>query len=230
MRAIKTKQKAFPWDSVFFDFDGVLVDSLPVKDAAFKVLFRNESLAHRRAILAYHRREGGLSRGKKFKYIFREILHRPLTKITAVALAQRFEEWVEDRVAQQPLVRGTRPLLRFLMSRARLHVVSGTPEAELRRLVRRMNLIGFFRGGVYGSPPDKTRILKRLLTKGVMPSRALFVGDSRNDMEAARQCGVPFIARRSRRGDWRGHRGIIVRDMAQLQRRLTRKNSKTQWM
>jgi phosphoglycolate phosphatase-like HAD superfamily hydrolase len=212
-----------PWDVIFFDFDGVLVDSLPVKDAAFRALFRDESAAARREILAYHRREGGLSRHVKFRHIHRVILRRRLSRRGAARLSRLFRENVEERVARRPLVPGTRAFLHRWSRVARLFVVSGSPQAELRRLIRRLKLDAYFGSRIYGSPPEKTALLRRVIRRHrVSASRALFVGDSRNDAEAADACGVAFVARRSRKGDWVRHRGPVVRDMYDLGRWMDR--------
>jgi len=65
--------------AIAFDFDGVLVESVDVKNRAYARLFEKEGAELVRSILTYHLKNGGVSRFVKFQTIYREILERPLS-------------------------------------------------------------------------------------------------------------------------------------------------------
>ena len=64
--------------SIFFDFDGVIIDSVGVKTNAFMEIFKDHP-RHREEILAYHQLNGGLSRYIKIRYIYEKILKKELS-------------------------------------------------------------------------------------------------------------------------------------------------------
>ncbi|HXW99392.1 MAG TPA: HAD family hydrolase, partial [Methanomicrobiales archaeon] len=64
---------------LILDFDGVVLESVGVKTAAFRTLFSFVP-AHVDKIVEYHRRNTGVSRFDKFRYIYREILKDPLSE------------------------------------------------------------------------------------------------------------------------------------------------------
>lgn len=76
---------------------------------------------------------------------------------------------------------------------SRLHVVSGTPEDELARIVAERDLARFFRS-VVGAPNRKRDAFARILAgESVALATALAVGDSTTEFDAARVLGIPFL-------------------------------------
>ena len=56
--------------AILFDFDGVLVESVDIKTKAFAKLFENEGPEIVNKVVEYHLANGGVSRFKKFDYIY----------------------------------------------------------------------------------------------------------------------------------------------------------------
>lgn len=180
--------------AIFLDCDGIILESTKIKTRAFANLFKSEP-THVPDILDYHLRHAGVSRYRKFDYIYREILNQPLTKKKRTELAEQFGRYIRQAVLTCPLVPGMRVFLHRFHKRFHLYVVSGTPQAELRSILTRRGLSPFFRG-VYGSPRDKTTIMGAILkNEGYYPREVLAVGDAREDLLAAQNHGVPFIGR-----------------------------------
>ncbi len=74
-----------------------------------------------------------------------------------------------------------------------MYVASGTPNDELLQVLDSRNLAHFFKG-VYGAPPGKTELLRRIIKQeGVASSDTLMVGDSATDLNAAQSCGTRFF-------------------------------------
>lgn len=182
--------------AVVFDFDGVLVESVDVKTNAFATLFQDEGEEVARKVVAYHLDHGGISRFEKFRYYYAHFLKRPLTAEKERELADRFAALVLDAVIRSPYVPGALDSLRLLHGRKiPLYVASGTPEGELRHIVKERG-IGHFFEGVFGAPRTKGDILAAILKeRGISPSEAVMVGDAMTDYDAALETGVQFIGR-----------------------------------
>ena len=59
--------------AIFFDFDGVIVESAGIKTEAFRKLFSNYP-DQVDEIVDYHKANAGISRYDKFDYIYEKIL------------------------------------------------------------------------------------------------------------------------------------------------------------
>lgn len=181
------------FDAIVFDFDGVLAESVDVKTRAFAELYRPYGPDIERAVVAYHLAHGGLSRFEKFRHYHRELLRQPLSKEEERALGERFSRLVEDAVVAAPWVRGAREFLEAHHRDLPFAVASGTPTEELRRVVERRGIAGFFRA-IRGSPARKSAILRDLLAQfGVAPTRMLMIGDAITDYEGAAEAGTAFL-------------------------------------
>ena len=56
--------------NIIFDFDGVVLDSVPVKTEAFIKLFQSYEKQHVDKLIEYHLKNGGKSRYLKIKYFY----------------------------------------------------------------------------------------------------------------------------------------------------------------
>lgn len=206
--------------AVFFDFDGVLLESADIKTGAFRDLFAGHPRWTER-IVRYHLRHAGLSRFKKFEHIYRRFLKIPLPPAERRRLGRAFSRLVYEKVLRCPMVPGARRFLARHAGRLALFVLSGTPQAELRRIVKARRIGIYFRG-VYGSPRTKEELARSLLGRlRLSPGEALYVGDARSDWEAARRCRVRFVGRVPAGGRSPFPAGTpMIRDLSGLERRV----------
>ncbi len=171
----------------------MLVESTKIKANAFMRLYAEFGSQVLDRVMEHHRAHEGISRTKKIRHCHKEILGVELTERDLAALGRRYSSLVEDAVVTCDWVAGAQDFLDA--AQASLFVVSGTPEAELRRVVDRRGMARYFRA-VHGSPRSKGEIVSELLADGGFePARTLFVGDAMADLEAARANRVPFIGR-----------------------------------
>jgi phosphoglycolate phosphatase-like HAD superfamily hydrolase len=176
-----------------FDFDGVVLESVEIKTIAFRRLFADHPDGER--IVPYHQANGGISRFKKFQWFYEEVRGEPLSEDESARLGERFSELVLDEIRRCPFVPGARELLEGLAPRLPLFVASGTPEDELRGIVADRGLDHLF-AGVYGTPPTKAEILRRIMDeRGWEAGELVFVGDAMSDYKGASAAGVPFVGR-----------------------------------
>lgn len=190
--------------TLIFDCDGVLLDSNRVKtDAFFSAgLLYGEKAAL--SLVEYHRKNGGISRHRKFKHFLREIVGVVANDDALHELLDTFAREVRAGLLACPVSTAV-PALRQLGTKNRRLVVSGGDQEELRKLFRERDLDTVFDGGIFGSPDPKETILDRELVAGNITLPALFVGDSRYDFEAARQFGIDFlfVSGWTEFGEWR---------------------------
>src|SRR5690606_5760492 len=121
--------------ALLLDFDGVIVESTDIKTRAFAELFQ-EYPEHLPAILRHHRENLGVSRYKKFAWIYRELLKKPVTETLLDALGARFSQIVYEQILRAPFVPGARETLAACASRGvPVFIISGTPHDELHRIL-----------------------------------------------------------------------------------------------
>ncbi|TAJ34882.1 MAG: HAD family hydrolase [Nitrospirae bacterium] len=181
--------------AIIFDCDGVLLESVDVKTQAYRLLFTDYP-EHVDAVVGYHLANGGVSRYDKIRYVYRNILRKPLAESELAVLCARFASLSLDEVLNVPLVNGVREFLEAYHARLRLFVASGTPQQELEAVLDHKGLRRYFRA-VFGSPLSKVEIMGRILSEWrLAPSEVIAVGDAPGDCEAAEAWGVQFIARR----------------------------------
>jgi len=178
----------------FFDFDGVLADSVEVKTRAFAKLFKPYGAEIAAKVVDHHRRYGGMTRVEKFRYYYREFLKKPLDDDVMERLCSEFSKLVVDQVVVSPEIPGAEAFLTKWHDHIPCFVISATPDNEIRKIVRRRGLEGFFKE-VLGSSANKTENLKHLLDKYALePAKCVFFGDAESDYLAAKNCKVAFIA------------------------------------
>ncbi len=181
--------------TVFFDFDGVLVESVDIKTKAFGSLFVEEGEEVSQKIVDYHLQNIGVTRLHKLKYIYTNILGRHLTDKVFSELCNRFSNLVMEKVINVPFVPGAEEFLKQYTSRLNCYVVSATPEEELVQIVHRRNMDPYFKG-VHGAPRTKKTIVQKIINESQLNvEQCVFVGDALADYDVANQTGVHFIAR-----------------------------------
>ena len=181
--------------AVIFDFDGVLAESVDVKTNAYALLFQEEGEEIVQQIVNFHLNNGGISRFEKFRFFYSDILDRPLSEERFQRLCTQFSCLVVDEVVASPWVDGAKKFLIQHKKQYMFAIISGTPEDELKEIVRRREMNNFF-GSVRGSPKDKVTLLDEIMDEyNLKPKEMVFVGDSETDWRAAQATGVPFLWR-----------------------------------
>ena len=208
---------------IIVDFDGVILESVAIKTEAYRDLLAAypESIDR---ILEYHLENLGTSRFEKIHFIYDHILRRDLSDGEFQGLLTRYADLVLEKVLLAPFVPGALEFLERFHRRLPLHIVSATPQDEIRFIVKERGLSPFFQG-VYGSPGRKVDAMREILgTTGTEPHRALYVGDAPNDLQAAKAVGVRFVGRvgEGKEDPFAGDRAVekVVRDLHELRRYL----------
>lgn len=183
------------WRAIFFDFDGVIVESLDVKIEAFRRIYAPHGETVVKRAIDHYVHEAGVPRQLRFRHCHKQFLGRDLSDAEVQALSDRFGELVEDLVVACPAVPGAREFLEAFAPKIPCFVVSATPDAELQRILDRRGLARFF-AAAHGSPPDKVEVLSRILARrGWRGADTAMIGDGLADHRAATAHGIRFVGR-----------------------------------
>jgi len=180
--------------TVILDFDGVILESVDVKTEVFRSLF-SFAPDHIDEIVNYHLENGGISRFDKFRYIYSEILNQNLSTEQFNYLSESFAREVREKVLNSSFVEGALSFLKDFHQQFPIFIVSATPEVELVSIINARGIREYFKD-ICGAPNKKDQCIRRILKENeILPEFAVFVGDSPNDFDAARETGVHFIGR-----------------------------------
>jgi phosphoglycolate phosphatase-like HAD superfamily hydrolase len=181
--------------NILWDFDGVILDSMKVRDWGFKEIFKIFDDDKVSLLLEYHRKNGGLSRYVKIRYFYEEILELSISEEEILIYANAFSLLMKkELVNPKNLIQDT---LRFIKKNYRkynFHVVSGSDHEELCYLCKELAIDHYFLS-INGSPTPKKQLVHELLEKHNYDKKeTCLIGDSINDYEAAISNSIGFEA------------------------------------
>jgi len=182
--------------AIIFDFDGVIVESVDIKTKAFAELFEQERSEVVKKVIDYHLNNTGVSRYDKFRYIYKEILKRPLRDEEFQILCDKFADLVVSRVIDAPYVKGAIEFLKdYVPKKYKCFLVSATPQKEIKEILQKRHIAHFF-SVIYGASTKKSHAVREILNEeNIMPIDTVYVGDAMSDYLAAKDNVVNFIAR-----------------------------------
>lgn len=183
---------------VMFDLDGTLVDSVPDLAAAVD-----------KALICMGRAPAGLEQvrhwvGNGARVLVRRALaggieHEGVSEEDTERALALFMDAYADSHALTEVYPGVVDTLKWLKKQGvELALITNKPERFVAPLLDEMGLGKFFRWIVGGDTlpqqkPDPAALLFVMKAAGVAPGEALFVGDSRNDVLAAKAAGVRSV-------------------------------------
>ena len=176
---------------LIFDFDGVILDSVNIKTEAFRELFKKQNKSILNKILKYHLKNGGVSREKKFEFFYKFFLKQKLSIKQKKKLSKEFNKIVFKKILKCKFIKGAYKFLSENKS-YKLFISSGTPEKELRLICKKRKLSKFFLN-IYGSPKTKVNHIKSIKRKFRKTDFIVFIGDSKNDLDASLKTKIKFI-------------------------------------
>lgn len=183
---------------IFWDFDGVIKDSVEVKSDAFEKLFlpygRDIALQVRR----HHETNCGISRFEKIPLYLGWVGESDSLE-NVNYFCERFSKAVLEAVLKSPWVPGVHEYLQTHHAKKKMVLVTATPLGEILEILERLHIVHCFQK-VYGAPTKKILAIKQFLQSSVpafMNEQVLMIGDSYGDFEAAKSNGIPFLLRRT---------------------------------
>ncbi len=206
---------------IIFDFDGVLAETNQIRIEEFRTLFSTYPIEAQDCIAAFARANGGLSRYVKIRYFFETILSQPVSDEQVTRLAAEYSAIVKEKIVAADAVSGSREFLGQWVHRLDFAIISGSDELELRSVCTSRGIAHFF-SHIFGSPATKQENFQRLFdVTGWHRQDCLFVGDSKNDLNAANDMGVPFLARESGLEVWQSSEVMVISDLTELEANIS---------
>ncbi len=185
-------RKLDEYEVILWDFDGVILDSMHIRDLGFERVLENFPREQVTELLRYHRANGGLSRYVKFRYFFEQIRNEEVTEEQVMEMAGSFSEIMLELLTDKSnLITDSVNYLQSVYQDKEMHIVSGSDQNELRTLCDSLEVAHFFES-INGSPTPKTELVRRL-TAGRSSGQFVLIGDSMNDFEAASANGIDFF-------------------------------------
>ena len=204
------KSKAF----IFWDFDGVIKDSLGIKGDIFANIFMTYGDNFMNRVRNHHYENGGLSRYEKI----RTYLEWTGEVHSVEELATQFSNVAIDAVINSPWVPGVESYLRAKPDSQKYILFSATPQEEIETILLSLELESVF-DGVYGSPIDKRESIKKFIEdNNINPYDCIFIGDSMSDLKASITNEVKFILRKHELNAdiFNGYDGLYLEDFLNI--------------
>jgi phosphoglycolate phosphatase-like HAD superfamily hydrolase len=184
------------YSALFWDFDGVVKDSVAAKSSAYERLFESYGPDLGARIRRHHELNGGVSRFDKIPLYLEWAGIAP----TADEVGRHCEMFAADvtrSVVESPWVPGAREYLERYCERQLFFLVTGTPQKEMEDILTTLKIGHCFRE-IHGSPVDKGQAVGSVLRRwGIDAAKSLLIGDSESDLSAAESNGVRFMLRRT---------------------------------
>lgn len=203
--------------NIFFDFDGVLAESVNIKTEAFRTMYLKYGDDFAQRVVDYHVDNGGISRFEKFKIWNGDWLGQEITDDKITELASEFSDLVMKGVINADEVAGAGNFLEN-GTHYKKYIITGTPTTEIRPILEGRRMSHYFEGA-YGSPEKKSYWVEKILKENNLnPDESVFIGDALADYKAAIDNKLTFILRETEDGIplFKDFKGIRIKDLTEL--------------
>ena len=182
------------FQAIIFDMDGVIVDSEPLHERAFRDVFHELGCGqtHGMNFATYY--------GRSDEALWRDFIakHRPIQSLPEL-LAWKRNRFLTLLRAEQPLFEGLPELVEKLATRFALAVASGSPHSVIDGVLELRDLRRFFpvvvsAQDVAHEKPAPDIFLRAADLLRVPPAEACVIEDSAAGVRAARAAGMRVIA------------------------------------
>jgi phosphoglycolate phosphatase-like HAD superfamily hydrolase len=181
--------------AIFFDFDGVIADSVHIKTEAFEKLYKPYGNNIVNLVRKHHLEHGGISRYEKIRYYHENYLKKRINEAEINNLADIYSTFVCNAVIDSQFIPGVIDLLNKIYQKIELFVISATPHDEINKIVEKKGIKKYFKL-VCGSPKKKATWIDYILKSyNISNKSSIFIGDMMADYLAAEHSSVRFIAR-----------------------------------
>jgi len=179
--------------NIIWDFDGVILDSMPVRDYGFRKIFEKFDKYLVDKLLEYHHNNGGLSRYIKIRYFYEKLLNQNITDEEVNILSEQFSIIMKkELINKKYFIQDSVDFIKLNYQKYNFHIASGSDEKELNYLCKELKISQYFLS-INGSPIHKNNLVKDILFKNnYLKDETILIGDSINDYEAANVNNINF--------------------------------------
>jgi len=179
--------------SIIFDFDGVVIDSMPIKDRGYELLFADFDKTAVDKLVEFHKKNGGVSRFVKIRHMFENILGQSISEEAVNEYAEGYSKlMLAELTDKKYIIHDTLDFIKRHYMHIPMHVASGTEQKELRYICKCLDLTQYF-VSIYGSPAPKNDVVHDIIKEnGYDRYQVAMIGDSQADYDAAKHNGLIF--------------------------------------
>lgn len=181
------------FNNFIFDFDGVILNSVEIKNQVFYKFFLKYGDSIAKKIFNYHVQNLGIDRFIKFEHIFNNIIK---TKISDKdKLFDTFSDYIMKELFEAQLVNGIEIFLKNLnLNFKKCFILSAAPQIELQILLKKNHISNLFINYL-GSPNNKYENFNLLLLENDFNiNKTIYFGDSVSDYKFAYTNNLKFIS------------------------------------
>ena len=180
------------YKTIFWDFDGVIKDSVLIKGEAYKKTFKKFGFNTTNKIMMHHLDNGGVSRFKKIP-LYLSWTDEIITKEKISFYLEEFSNNSINLVIDCKPIPGAFEMVKFLSLNSLNILVTATPEKDIDKILKKISLKNYFHK-IYGAEMDKYAVVKEVLSDSSNKiNDFIFIGDSEIDVKAAISNKVPFL-------------------------------------
>lgn len=181
----------------FWDFDGVIKDSVEIKSNAYEELFLQWGPDVSNKVRDHHILNGGMSRFDKIP-LYLSWTDENINDELISKLCNKFSDLVKLKVINSPWVPGVVEYIKNLHKTGICsYIITATPQDEIIEILNELNIHSFFKE-IVGAPTKKSDAIKSILDKyKIHINEAVMIGDSKSDFVAAKNNKIDFILRRT---------------------------------
>lgn len=185
------------YKAIFWDFDGVIKESLAAKADAFVSIFTNLDQSEKDYIKEHHLLNGGIPRDIKIRH-YLEFLGLPSDQLSLDFYVYKFSQIVVQKVLESDWVPGALEFISQNRFNQLFFLVSAIPDAELSTIISSLNLSSFFVAHSGCSKSKSSFIKESIEYHRLSRLSCMMVGDSAADLDAATDSKIYFVFRRSK--------------------------------
>ena len=185
------------YDTIFWDFDGVIKDSVDIKNEAFERLFLGFGEEIVSQIKKHHLENIGLSRFDKIP-IYLSFAGEYPSREKILDYCEKFSFLVKHSVINSEWVPGVLNYLDCNFNKKDFFIVTGTPKNEIDEILDQLEIKNYFLE-VFGSPVEKVEAVYNAMQKfKIKQDNAIMIGDSLIDFKAAAENNIFFALRQTK--------------------------------
>lgn len=188
-------------DTIFWDFDGVIKESVSIKDTAYLSLFSGHGNRVCERIDEHLKECCGRSRFEKIP-LYLEWAGERVTDSKVHEYCQRYSSLVFNEILECDWVPGVQEYLFENHERQRFVLVTATPQNEIEEIITELKINKFFEQ-IIGSPVKKFEAISGIMSRIQLDGdQCLMIGDSETDFYAAKLNKIPFFLRLTERNHY----------------------------
>lgn len=184
--------------TIFFDFDGVLLDTLEAKGRAIAKPFAVHGESIQKKVYDYHLNNGGMNRKLKVQTCYKLFIGSMMPESLLESwLAEINREMSRELFLCVP-VKGVLDFMQKHKNSSGLAwIVSAAPQEEIKALSLHFGFAEQVKE-IFGYPNKKSEVIAHLIkTNHLNRQECLMIGDASEDLKAANENQIPFLLRKT---------------------------------